>query len=325
MAAIARAAAFVAGCRPPRQAPSSSSSPAAARRQLVVVAAKKGGGGKKGSGQKKGPGSLMNPPKPAEPWLQTQVIMDNLLLIESHFRKTGRPIFGDTEVEIEDLTKTLWDAPFAVLMHEVEEGQPNRFCYGNQQALDLFECTWEELIGTESTQSAEDAADVQEDRAAALARAKEQGFIDDYTGWRKSFKGTRFQIGRTTLFNVEAPSGELVGQAVTIREWTYEDGTKLVCAAATIREWTYEDGTKGGEGVDAAAAAAAAAGPPSPEQLAAAEAAVADQGALIRQMKEEQGLSNSSPEVAAEVEKLLGLKQQLQALQDAAAAAEAAS
>ncbi|PRW20316.1 MEKHLA domain-containing isoform A [Chlorella sorokiniana] len=307
MAAIARAAAFVAGCRPPRQAPSSSSSPAAARRQLVVVAAKKGGGGKKGSGQKKGPGSLMNPPKPAEPWLQTQVIMDNLLLIESHFRKTGRPIFGDTEVEIEDLTKTLWDAPFAVLMHEVEEGQPNRFCYGNQQALDLFECTWEELIGTESTQSAEDAADVQEDRAAALARAKEQGFIDDYTGWRKSFKGTRFQIGRTTLFNVEAPSGELVGQAVTIREWTYEDGTK------------------GGEGVDAAAAAAAAAGPPSPEQLAAAEAAVADQGALIRQMKEEQGLSNSSPEVAAEVEKLLGLKQQLQALQDAAAAAEAAS
>lgn len=44
-----------------------------------------------------------------------------------------------------------------------------------------------------------------------------------------------------------------------------------------------------------------------------------------RRLKEEQGLSNSSPEVAAEVDKLLGLKQQLQALQDAAAAAEAAS
>ena len=26
---------------------------------------------------------------------------------------------------------------------------------------------------------------VQEDRSAALARAKETGFIDDYTGWRK--------------------------------------------------------------------------------------------------------------------------------------------
>jgi len=42
-------------------------------------------------------------------------------------------------------------------------------------------------------------------------------------------------------------------------------------------------------------------------------------------MKEEQGLSNSSPEVAAEVETLLGLKQQLEALQNAAAAAAAAS
>lgn len=44
---------------------------------------------------------------------------------------------------------------------------------------------------------------------------------------RRSFKGTRFQIGRTTLFNVEAPSGGLVGQAVTIREWQYEDGRKV--------------------------------------------------------------------------------------------------
>lgn len=43
----------------------------------------------------------------------------------------------------------------------------------------------------------------------------------------RSFKGTRFLIGRTTLFNVEAPSGALVGQAVTIREWEYEDGTKV--------------------------------------------------------------------------------------------------
>lgn len=66
-------AAAAAGCRPARQAPSSRI-PAAARRHLVVVAAKKGGGGKKGGGQKKGPGSLMNPPKPTEPWLQVLVL-----------------------------------------------------------------------------------------------------------------------------------------------------------------------------------------------------------------------------------------------------------
>ena len=52
------------------------------QRRLVVLAAKKGGGGggKKGGGGggKKGPGSLMNPPKPAEPFMQTSVIMQVL-------------------------------------------------------------------------------------------------------------------------------------------------------------------------------------------------------------------------------------------------------
>jgi hypothetical protein len=43
----------------------------------------------------------------------------------------------------------------------------------------------------------------------------------------RSFKGRRFHISRTTLFNVEAPTGEVVGQAVTIRAWEYEDGTKV--------------------------------------------------------------------------------------------------
>ncbi|KAL4431366.1 hypothetical protein ABPG75_006622 [Micractinium tetrahymenae] len=299
-----RPAPFVAGCLPGVAAVPALPRPHG-RRQLQVVAAKKGG--KKGSGQKKGPGSLMDPPKPAEPWLQTSVIMQNLLMIESHSRKTGRPMFAE-EIEIHEVAKRLWDAPFAVLAHDIEEGQPNRFCYGNQKALNLFECTWDELVGTESAQSAEDDAQVQGDRQEALARAMDKGFIDDYTGWRKSFKGKRFKIGRTTLFNVEAPSGEVLGQAVTIREWEYEDGTK------------------GGEGVDpAAAAAAAGAAPPSPEAIAAAEAAVAEQGALVRSLKEEQGLGNSSEEVQEAVARLLQLKGELQALQEAAAVAEAAA
>lgn len=55
---------------------------------------------------------------------------------------------------------------------------------------------------------------------------------------------------------MEAPSGELVGQAVTIREWTYEDGRKVRCWAHTSLfrvclgglgddgpgvEWTYDE------------------------------------------------------------------------------------
>lgn len=31
--------------------------------------------------------------------------------------------------------------PTPRLLPALQEGQPNRFCYGNQRALDLFECT----------------------------------------------------------------------------------------------------------------------------------------------------------------------------------------
>ncbi|KAL4853718.1 hypothetical protein ACK3TF_005327 [Chlorella vulgaris] len=237
--------------------------PAAAprgRQQLWVAAAKgKGGGGKKGSG--------------------TSIIMHNLLLVESHFRKTKKPIFGpDAEIEISQVARELWEAPFAVLAHDIEEGEPNRFCYANKTALQLFECSWDELVGKESTQSAEDVAEVQDDRQAALERTLKSGYLDNYSGWRRSLKGTRFLVSNATLFNVEAPTGQVVGQAVKIREWEFEDGTK------------------GGEGVVPGAAAAGGA-PPSAESLAAAEAAVAEQGALVRSLKEEQGLANSSEEV----------------------------
>ena len=59
--------------------------------------------------------------------------------------------------------------------------------------------------------------------------------------------------------------------------WVKSHSTVQVCLPPLLLPLA-----QGGEGVDEAAEAAAAAGPPSPEQLAAAEAAVAEQGALIR-------------------------------------------
>jgi hypothetical protein len=55
--------------------------------------------GKSGKGgQKKGPGSLMDIPQPqavvetaaGEPWQEAEVIMNNLLLVESYSRNVGR-------------------------------------------------------------------------------------------------------------------------------------------------------------------------------------------------------------------------------------------
>ena len=65
--------------------------PAHRRSSLIIQAAGKKNGGGGGGGNKKKGSSLVIPPKVGpRPYLATPVIMQNLLLIESHFRKTGR-------------------------------------------------------------------------------------------------------------------------------------------------------------------------------------------------------------------------------------------
>ena len=233
-----------------------------ARTQFIVQAAKKKGGGGGGNNkQKKSAGSLATPPKPQlKPYLSTPVIMQNLLLIESYYRKVGKPLF-EQEVEISDVAQVLWDCPYPVLAHDAATEDPGPiFVYANKAGLDLFEAEWEHLIGTPSTKSAEPITDIQEDRAAALASAMQNGYIDDYEGNRISFKGTKFRISGATLFNVEAPSGERVGQAVVIRGWEYEDGRKGGDLAAKEEEESKEGEEEGA---------------PTEEEVTAAEGAVA--------------------------------------------------
>lgn len=49
-----------------------------------------GGGGKGKGGQKKGGSSIADLLKPKEPWERTEVVMQNLILVENHRRKVGR-------------------------------------------------------------------------------------------------------------------------------------------------------------------------------------------------------------------------------------------
>ena len=187
--------------------------------------------------------------------------------------------------------------------------------YANRAGLDLFETEWEELIGQPSTKSAEPIDEIQNERSSALSNVLENGFMDNYEGNRISFKGTKFTISKATLFNVEAPSGERVGQSVVIRSWEYEDGRKGGEAAEEAAAAAGGAGSEGGEGVAAGdSAGVSVVEAVSPEEISAAEAAVSEQAAAVRALKEEQGLSNSSPEVEAAVAVLLARKSKLEAL-----------
>lgn len=256
-------------------------------KRMVIVAAKKSGkkGGKK---SKKGSSSSVQPAASPKPYLSTPVIMQNLLMIESYFRKTGRPLF-DEEVEISDVAQLLWDAPFALLAHDTDEDP--KFVYANNAALSLFECEWSEIIGTPSRESAAPDKEIQDDRSALLAKALENGFVDDYEGWRKSFKGTPFKVSNTTIFNIESPGGDAMGQAAVLRLWEYEDGTQggPLAAPPAAQEATEDEISAAQEKVDACAS-------------------------FVRELKEVKGLTNSDEEVKQAVEELLAAKQALENL-----------
>lgn len=251
------------------------------KNHAVVVAAKKGG--KKGAQKSKKPSPKTSQPPPSpKPYLSTPVIMQNLLMIESYFRKTGRPLF-EQDVEISDVAQILWEAPFALLAHDTNDDP--KFVYANKSALSLFECEWSDIIGTPSRHSAAPDKEIQEDRSALLAKALENGFVDDYEGWRKSFKGKPFKVSNTTIFNIESPGGDAMGQAAVLRLWEYEDGTQG--GPLAVQE-SSADATE--------------------EEIAFAQANVDACAALVRELKEVKGLTNSDEQVKQAVEELLAAK-----------------
>jgi len=106
---------------------------------------------------------------------------------------------------------------FALLSHNTD--QDPLFNYANRTALDLFEFSWDELIGLPSRLSAEPVN--QQERERLLARVTTQGFIDDYAGVRISKTGKRFRIQGAIVWNVIDEQGSYRGQAAWFKDWTW--------------------------------------------------------------------------------------------------------
>ena len=129
------------------------------------------------------------------------------LLIASYRAVVGRDLATD-------IGGTPYDAPGVVLMHGIQADPV--FCYANRTAQRLWGYAWEEFIRLPSRLSAEPEA--REDRARLLARAREKGFIDDYSGIRIAKGGARFRIADVVLWTV-ATDGVRHGQAAVFRRW----------------------------------------------------------------------------------------------------------
>ena len=122
----------------------------------------------------------------------------------------------DRSGSIEEQAEAVFAAPVVVVSHGTEADPIVN--YGNQAALDLWEMTWDRLIGMPSRQTAEPVN--QEERARMLRLVEQQGHYDRYRGVRVSSTGRRFLVEEAIVWNVIDEQSRRIGQAATFSRWT---------------------------------------------------------------------------------------------------------
>ncbi len=148
-------------------------------------------------------------------WARAAVVVWSQRLLDSFRHWTGRDLL-DRSGSIEEQAEALFTAPVVVVSHGTEADPILN--YGNQAALDLWEMTWERLIGMPSRHTAE-PVDRQE-RARMLRLVEQQGYYDRYRGVRISSTGRRFLVEGATVWNVIDEQNRRIGQAATFSQWT---------------------------------------------------------------------------------------------------------
>ena len=148
---------------------------------------------------------------PADP----ETVAHVQLLLDSFARLVGRELVS-REGSAAEQAERLFHAPFVVVSHGTEADPVLN--YGNAQAIALWELTWQELTRTPSRLTAEPMH--RDERARLLARTREHGFVDDYSGIRISKTGRRFRIEQAIVWNLTGAASEHRGQAATFDHWT---------------------------------------------------------------------------------------------------------
>lgn len=122
-----------------------------------------------------------------------------------------------------------------------------------------------------------------------LKEALAKGYVDDYQGVRQTIKGDKeLRILDATIFSIESPGGDAMGQGAVIRLWE-------------------KDGVQGGPLAEVAEGAVEG----GDEERAALQAEVDRCAAVVRDLKENQGLGNADEAVKAAVAELLAAKAKL--------------
>jgi len=161
-----------------------------------------------------------SPPGPILPedWQRPEAVAYARLLVDSLHRLTGRAMVDPSLPDLA-LAAALWELPLPLVSHGTEADPV--FRHANRAALALWEMDWQSFTRLPSRRSAEAEPAIQTDRSALLARALQQGWVDDYEGIRISATGRRFRISETVLWTVKDDQGTRHGQAALIGRVTH--------------------------------------------------------------------------------------------------------
>ncbi|NJM64688.1 MAG: MEKHLA domain-containing protein [Acaryochloris sp. RU_4_1] len=151
------------------------------------------------------------------PWQQADIIRHSLRLRDSFECWTGEILGQSAQATPDAIAHDLFYAPFALLSHGMEADPILN--YGNQQTLDLWEITWDDLTQMPSRLTAEPTE--QQERTQLLNQAAQQGYIRNYQGVRISKTGRRFRIENAEIWDVLDEKGQKCGQAARFSQWQW--------------------------------------------------------------------------------------------------------
>ncbi len=146
-------------------------------------------------------------------------LLDHVTLLQRSLQLyTGRDLVAGVSMGAQ-AAEQIFKAPFVVLSHDARSDPV--LTYGNLRAMQLFGVSWEQLTAMPSRLTAE--APEREERARLLAEVAAKGFMDGYSGIRKSSNGKRFRIERATVWNLTDVDGGYRGQAAMFQDWVIVD------------------------------------------------------------------------------------------------------